>query len=1141
MMKLSFPHSFIKEKYDVIVIGSGYGGGISASRMARAGQKVAVLERGKEFQSGDFPDTTLEAVSEVQVDTHAGHLGSRLGLFDFRVNEDMSALVGCGLGGTSLINANVSFRPDNRVFQDPIWPSALRDDTETLLAEGFRRAEEMLRPNAYPLHFPKLSKLEALESSAASMGETCYRVPINVTFTDGVNHVGVNQQACNLCGDCVTGCNQTSKNTTAMNYLPDAKNHGAEIYVQTSVRYVEQHGDEWYVHIELLDDSGEVYANQVIQTKLVILAAGTLGSTEILLRSKQKGLQLSNRLGQRFSGNGDVLGFTYDSPREINGVGFGNHDSSELEGVGPCITGVIDIRNTEDVEKGMIIEEGSIPGALAKILPVAFQAAYDMEKKEELEENGASKEIAATAEQDSTMNPLGTVEEIAGSLQAFGRMTEDAYHGAVDRTQTYLVMAHDDSDGVLRLDNDHLRISWPGVGEKPIFTDIKGKLKQASEGIGGDFVRNPMWNKHMNYDLVTVHPLGGCAMGEDAETGVVNHKGQVFYGVTGDEVYQGLYVADGAVVPRSVGVNPLFTISAIAERNAKLIAEDYGWTIDYSLEAFRPVPLLEEAPGVEFTETMRGKITDTAGNESKLEFTLTILFENLDKALAEPNHQAIIDCGTVTAPAFSEKPLVVTEGTFKLFTKSQDMVETKQMIYSMKLLSAEGTAYYFEGSKYIRDNNGFDLWSDTTTLYYSLYKGEDLHGEKVGEGVLHIAALDFAKQLTTIKVPHAKDALERMKYVAKFGSYFFGELYDTYGGIFAKETVFNPDAPPRKKRPLRAPVPELYALQTADDVRLRLTRYQGGTKGPILVAHGVGQSSAMYTIDTVETNFVEYMCANGYDVWLFDWRASIVLDSSKQMFSCDDVAQYDFPAAVSKVREVTGADTVQVVARCVASICFHMAMLSGLQGVRSAVALQIGTHMKLPLIGKVKVGLHIPDILDAVGVDELNAYVDSKRSWRDKLFDMALKFYPMEQDDECHHAICRRIAFMYGVVYNHEQLNELTHQTVHEYFGATNMRIFEHLGRIGREEKLVSIDGDDIYMPHLDRLAIPISYIHGGENKVFLPKGTEITYDLLCETNGAGLYNRYEIPNYGHLDCEIGKHADRDVFPYILKDLDQHN
>jgi cholesterol oxidase len=315
--RLSMPISEIQEHYEVVVIGSGYGGGISASRMARAGRKVCLLERGREIQPGEYPNTLVEATEEFQVHGADGHVGSRIGLFDLHVNAQQNVIVGCGLGGTSLINANVSLEAKPNVFDDPRWPTGLRGNRDAL-QEGYDRAREMLKPNPYPDSSPTLPKLVAHKKSADFMqqGKEFYKPPINVTFEklpNNLNHVGVEQLPCNNCGDCVTGCNNKAKNTTLMNYLPDACNHGAEIYCQAAVSHIEKDSAGWIVHYQYVGTGREKFSapTMFVKADIVILSAGTLGTSEIMLRSRQKGLVLSDRLGEHMSGNGDILGFDY--------------------------------------------------------------------------------------------------------------------------------------------------------------------------------------------------------------------------------------------------------------------------------------------------------------------------------------------------------------------------------------------------------------------------------------------------------------------------------------------------------------------------------------------------------------------------------------------------------------------------------------------------------------------------------------------------------------------------------------------------------------------------------------------------------------------------------------------------------------
>jgi len=1130
MARLSSAIEDIQDHYTVVVIGSGYGGGIAASRMARAGQKVCVLERGREFQPGEYPDTEAEALREMQLRTPDGTVGSKTGLYDFVVGEGINVFLGCGLGGTSLVNANVSLEAEPRVFQDTRWPAQIRQDLPTLVQEGYDRAREMLKPTPVPASFPPLPKMEALEKSAQHLEQKFYRTPINVTFESKVNHVGVAQNACTACGDCVTGCNYGAKNTTLMNYLPDAKNFGAEIFTQVLVRYIERRDGKWFVHYQPLEEGREDFnaPDMFVTADVVMLGAGTVGSTEILLRSKAQGLALSDRVGERFSGNGDVLGFSYNGEQEVNGIGFGHRKPGEIPPVGPCITGVIDIRNQPKLEDGMIVEEGSIPGALAGVMPGALEAA------------------AAAGGTDPDTSLVGRIERKKREVES---LVGGAYHGAVHNTQTYLVMTHDSGDGRMHLVNDRLRLEWPRVGREPIFEKVNDTLLSATKPLGGTYVIDPLWTKLFKRDLITVHPLGGCVMADDASNGVVNHKGQVYSGASGTGAYDGLYVCDGSVIPVPLGVNPLLTISAMAERTCAIAAQDRGWKIDYALPSKPAAAPQAAAMGIQFTETMRGffstevkddYVAGAAAGEaagSSLAFTLTIVSEDLNDMLANPQHQARM-FGTVVAPALSARPLSAEDGVFNLFVVDPANVETRNMVYRMKMRSEEGKIYYFHGYKIVRPNSVLDIWHDTSTLYITVRDGADESAPALGTGILHILPADFARQLTTMKVTNAPSLEARLRGMVRFGEFFAGVLYQTYGGAAAGSVAFNPDAPPRKKRALRTSAPDVHWFNTSDGVALRLTRYQGGSKGPVILSHGLGVSSLIFSTDTIDTNLTEYLFAHGYDVWLLDYRNSIALAASAEMSTGDDVATKDYPAAVAKVQELTGAASVQMVVHCWGSTTFFMAMLAGLKGVRSAVCSQIATHIVTPTMTKIKTGLHLPSFLDALGVKSLTAYVDTHADWRERLYDAALRLYPMALKEECDSPVCHRISFMYAPLYQHEQLNQLTHDTLHELFAVANIRSFEHIALLARKGHLVAFDGSDVYLPHLERLAIPIAFIHGAANRCFLPESTEITYNLLRQANGDKLYSRYVIPNYGHIDCIYGKSAVNDVFPLMLNHLE---
>ncbi len=1120
MPLLSSSSQDLESHYPIVVIGSGYGGSIAASRLSRAGQRVCLLERGKEFQPGDYPNTELEVLKNLQVNGPHEHHGSSLGLYDMHLNKEICAFVGCGLGGTSLVNANVSIRAEKRVFEDSCWPKDLQKDYSTLMEDGYMRAVEMLKPTPYPEEFPPLPKMQALQKSASFLGEPFYRPSINVTFQDGINHVGVEQRACKLCGDCVSGCNYAAKNTLIMNYLPDAKNHGAEIFTEIAVHSLERREGQWIVYYHTFSEDGSKMPIRFITADLVILAAGTLGSTEILLRSKEKGLCLSEQVGHRFTGNGDVLAFGYNNREPIDGIGYGDHPPEGRNPVGPCITGIIDMRNRPHLDDGMVIEEGSIPGGMGSLLP---------------------KILALSAQMVGTKTD--ETHFFSQKWRELNSLMRGPYHGASQNTQTYLVMSHDDGQGKMFLENDQLRISWPNAGDQPIFSKINDRLEEATRPLGGTFIPNPIWSKLSAHTLVTVHPLGGCVMGESAAQGVVNHKGQVFCSTTGTDVYKNLYVSDGSVIPRSLGLNPLLTISALAERCSALIAKDRSWTIDYTLPSSSRRNAKTKNIGLEFTETMRGrlslKITDdyerafNSKDSSPFEFTLTIITENLAEMLSNPKHTAKI-IGEVSIPALSKKPLQVSQGEFQLFVNDPEQIDTRKMSYKMRLDSIEGKSYEFDGFKLVHNDSGLDVWKDTTTLFVTIYEKKKV----CAKGILKILPADFMHQLTTFRILNTTDPVEILKAKAQFGSFFGGVIYQTYGDKLAKNSFFDPQAPSRNKRTLRVNAPEMFFFNTADQQQLRLTRYQGGSKGPVILAHGLGVSSLIFSIDTIETNLLEYLFENGYDVWLLDFRASIELPAANTQFSADEIALYDYPAAVAKVLEITKAPDVQMVAHCYGATTLCMAMLAGLKGVRSILFSQIAAHVVAPKETKIKAGLHVPSFLKKLGISSLTAYADKNENWQEKLFDEFLKLTPISPEERCRSAVCHRISFLYGPLYEHSQLNSATHDCLHEMFGLANIKSFEHLTLMVRKGHVVNADGKETYMPHFDRLSLPITFIHGTENQCFLPESTELTYQALREKNNPSLYARHLIPNYGHIDCIFGKNASKDVYPYILDHLE---
>ncbi len=343
---------------------------------------------------------------------------------------------------------------------------------------------------------------------------------------------------------------------------------------------------------------------------------------------------------------------------------------------------------------------------------------------------------------------------------------------------------------------------------------------------------------------------------------------------------------------------------------------------------------------------------------------------------------------------------------------------------------------------------------------------------------------------------------------------------------------------PVPHRPLRLDGETIFDVTTSDGRDIRLTRFPAGNKGPVVLAPGYGTSTLAWTIDTVETNFPEYLAEHGYDIWLLDYRASPMLPAASTDYTMDDIATRDWPAAIAKVLEVTGAESVQVVPHCMGSLTFLMAMTTGMSGVRSAVCSQLGLHPIPVAINRMKAQSRMAALLHGVGIERLTTTFHSS-AFEDRALERVMKHWPTRE--KCDSEVCHRILFIYGEVFDHDQLNEATHDAIVHIFGKTRLTAFKHITAMIRKGHVVDAAGQDVYMPHLDRVAIPITFLHGEHNRMFIPRSTELTYDALRAVNGDDLYRRTVIPGYAHMDCWIGERAAVDVFPLALEELERFN
>src|SRR5215831_17655552 len=371
---LSTPWNQRAPRYDFIVIGSGYGGAITAARLATAQldkkPTICILERGKEWEPGTFPEGPTEILGGLRSDTNP------LGLYELLNHPDISVIKGSGLGGTSLINANVAIRPDREVFEQFHWPASL---TFEALTPFYDKATAVLAPSLHP-RAAALGKVKALGVRAQQLGYPVEALNIAVNFTiDGLNPHGVLQRPCIDCGNCVTGCNVRAKNTLYMNYLPMARNAGATILTQTKVEWIEKlSGGGWRIHGKHVEGFGDD-ESFTMDAGEVVLSAGSLNTAEILLRSEAHGLSVAPALGTKFNGNGDFFGLAYNGDYETDVLGY-RYQQTPAAGdslpPGPNIVGLVRYNGGLPEAQRIAVEDFSFPNAYmdgAKAIFAALQ------------------------------------------------------------------------------------------------------------------------------------------------------------------------------------------------------------------------------------------------------------------------------------------------------------------------------------------------------------------------------------------------------------------------------------------------------------------------------------------------------------------------------------------------------------------------------------------------------------------------------------------------------------------------------------------------------------------------------------------------------------------------------------------------
>ncbi len=581
---------------------------------------------------------------------------------------------------------------------------------------------------------------------------------------------------------------------------------------------------------------------------------------------------------------------------------------------------------------------------------------------------------------------------------------------------------------------------------------------------------------------------------------------------------------------------------------------------------------MSQSISLSFTEVMRGSLTKNnrdwtfpltqaqysqSSDESQLscEFTLTIEISDIEKFCLDPSLLATA-VGTFNLPELDMQEVPV-RGLFNLFTRpqvSQELNTSSEMHYILNFESSNHESYTLFGFKNIEREDLAEAWSETTTLYVTLYKGNFQHLPTEGMqpqylGVLRIQKEDFINQIKTFKTD-APDFVTHVGAIAKFMNLFVGRLWDSYAPFFfgTDQNRWNERLIPLESRAGVSQARfERHSIWSQDGLHLQIDRfYRSKNRNVVLLLHGLTTSTDMFIMPE-HYNLVQYLLNNGYeDVWSFDWRGSLRYSYNLKPYeyNLDYVASYDIPKAIELMRSQLGEDVaIHVICHCVGSISFMSSLAAGkIKGIRSIISNSVSLTPQVPWQSRLKLQLGpfiLKNIMGYPYISPEMPYFNGVRFgkwifWMERLLRR-----------ECREPACHMVSFMWGwgfpAAFEHENLNPITHRRLKDLFGSTSLDWYKHILKMVKSKQALPFrregefsDLPESYLGNLKDIELPpLLLVSGDKNKIF-PQSNKITYEALVKMNLHSKASYKEFKGYGHQDVLMGRNSHEDIFPNFL-------